>query len=329
MLAICTRQDLNELVNAECEALTGAKAQPDGAAFCQRIDAIPDSAYIARGLHLIAQEPTLAELIESIQKLDLYADKFKIEVSRLRNSPPVSSRQIIVQIADSLRGFPNLDQPQHSFEVVVRQDGFYFGEVITRCKHTYRLHEHKPYHMSSSLPAQIARALVNLVPTPSGSILDPCCGTGSILLEAQALGRLAYGCDINPRMVGMSRKNLAHYGYTADIQLMDACECQQQADAVVTDLPYGHFQIMEESNIRSILGQCARLAPRGIFVAGKDVSDWLAEAGYTQVEVYQVRKKRNYNFTRFVHRAQSRIFSGANPSLFITDSIPDRNPGSL
>jgi len=304
-LAICARLGVNDLVAAECEALTGGKPAFDSFAVCPRIDLIPQSAYVMRGSRFITRADSLPELVENIRQLDIHTEDFTIEVLQLAKSFRVSGRQTIVAVADVLHGYPNLDAPRHSFEVVIREDGYYFGEILTRCSHSYQPHAYKPYHMSSSLPAQMARALVNLVAPPASSILDPCCGTGSILLEACSLGLAAYGCDLNPRMVGMSTKNLSHFGYTAEVQQIDARECEQQADAVVTDLPYGRFQPMEETNLRLIMQRCTMLAPLGVFVAGADLSQWLAESGYENIEVYQVRKKRTYDFTRFVHTAQS------------------------
>ena len=307
-LVVCARLGINELISAECEALTGSKPGQDGIALCETIDNVPRSAYILRGLRLFAQASTLMELSQKIIAMDIPADEFKIEVLRLNSNIPFSRHQVILDIANALHGLPNLDAPRHNFEVVVREDGFYFGEVIAKCEHHYKPHANKPYHMSSSLPAQMARALVNLAAPPAKSILDPCSGTGSILLEAWSLGLVAYGCDNNPRMVGMTRKNLEHFGYPTEVQLIDAKEYKLQVDAVVTDLPYGHFQIMEESNIRGILKQCAQLAPLGVFVAGEDISKWLDESGYGQIEVYEILKKRNYDFKRFVHKVQSRLF---------------------
>jgi len=305
-LAVCARLDDNELVNAECEALTGGKPDWDGIAACRDVEATWRGAYVLRGVHLLARADNLDALVNKISSMTIPADDFHIEVVQLKRGERVSERQTILALADVLLGNPNLDAPRHRFVALNRVDGLYFGEIVVESDHCYKQHASKPYHMSSSLSSQMARALVNLTAPSAATILDPCCGTGSILLEAQSLGLTAYGCDINPRMVGMSKKNLDHFGYTDDVQLLNAQECQQQADAVVTDLPYGRFQIMEESNIRGILEQCALLAPEGIFVAGEDLTSWMEESGYEQIEVYKVMKFNE--FKRFIHKTHSRNF---------------------
>jgi tRNA G10 N-methylase Trm11 len=124
------------------------------------------------------------------------------------------------------------------------------------------------------------------------------------LLEAHSLGLEAYGCDINSRMVGMTQ-NLAYFGYTPQVQLIDAL-LPAKAEALVTDMPYGRFQIKEEKNIRGILERCAYLAPAAVFVAGEDLSNWIADSGYFDIEIYPVVKSAA--FQRLIHRAQSKVF---------------------
>ena len=116
------------------------------------------------------------------------------------------------------------------------------------------------------------------------------------------MGLRCVGADNNPRMVGMSAQNLAHFGYSAPVALTDASELQCDVDAVVTDLPYGRNLETAPDNIASILRACARLASTGVFAAGEDISASLVESGYADVLVYPVRK--NKAFTRYIHLAR-------------------------
>jgi hypothetical protein len=51
------------------------------------------------------------------------------------------------------------------------------------------------------------------------------------------------------------------------------------------------------------LEQSASQAAAGVFVAPADISTWLASAGYTDIGVHTVLKRRG--FTRWVHVARS------------------------
>lgn len=60
------------------------------------------------------------------------------------------------------------------------------------------------------LPPKLAQIIVNLAAAdePTGTVLDPFCGTGVLLQEAALMGYGVYGTDLEPRMVDYTRKNL-------------------------------------------------------------------------------------------------------------------------
>jgi tRNA G10 N-methylase Trm11 len=292
----------NGVVAAECANLTGGVPDADGFALCQRVDHIPQAAYVRTGMRIIAHGPTLDDLLEAVTQADFAADDFRIEFCSLARENRIPSKQTILALADAILFYPNLDHPRHRFLLIEREDGLWFGEILSECSHTYRTHATKPYNISSSLPSRMSRALVNLVIPQAHSLLDPCCGTGSILLEAQALGIKAYGVDQNKRMVGMARENLAYFGYDAEVEYADARTCQQTADALVTNLPYGRFLDANETLIRTILERGRKLAPVAVYVTEHDIREWLAAAGYRDIIGHTVSK--HDGFVRFVHQAQ-------------------------
>ncbi len=155
------------------------------------------------------------------------------------------------------------------------------------------------------MPPRLARALVNIVAPPARSIVDPCCGTGTIILEALALGLEARAGDVNPRMVGMTRENAAHFGHTIEPREGDAVSWDVEADAVVTNLPYGHNLEAHEGNLRGILDAGRRMAPVGVYVTPHDLTPMLRDAGYTHVEVLRHPKHTGFRsgLVRLVHVA--------------------------
>jgi len=60
------------------------------------------------------------------------------------------------------------------------------------------------------LPPKLAQILINLCgDLPEGSrLLDPFCGTGVVLQEAELMGYVPYGTDLSERMVEYSKRNL-------------------------------------------------------------------------------------------------------------------------
>ena len=309
--AVCSRQPGNALIAAECRRLTGGTPAADGVAPCSSIERVASSAYIHYGVRPLAQAASLPELAARVAGLALQAEGFRIELLRLATRRSFEHFEAVTTLADAIPADPDLSHPRIRFLLIERSDGLYFTEICAENNFDYRRYQSKPYHTSSSLSARLARALVSLVAPGVRSILDPCCGTGSILLQARALGLTAFGSDRNPLMVEMTRGNLAHFGFSAEVTAQDASQVSQAADAVVTDLPYGRFVHNDDANLRSILDNCARLAPQAVFAAGADLSPWLAQAGYVEIEVLQVEKVRG--FIRYIHHARSGVCNPPAP----------------
>lgn len=103
--------------------------------------------------------------------------------------------------------------------------------------------QNRPFFRSFGIQPRKARCLVNLAGLdPGEQLLDPFCGTGSVLMEAAATGLRTFGSDVDPRMIEGSIRNLSRFGFRADVRLMDArCleDWNQRFDALVTDVPYG------------------------------------------------------------------------------------------
>ena len=94
------------------------------------------------------------------------------------------------------------------------------------------------------LPTKLARIMVNLglglVPNPPAGganpvVLDPFCGTGRILMEAQLLGVDSLGADIDPVAVKATIRNLEWLAQTYHLELHSWEERVLQSD--IRDLP--------------------------------------------------------------------------------------------
>jgi tRNA (guanine10-N2)-dimethyltransferase len=108
---------------------------------------------------------------------------------------------------------------------------------------TSRPPRRRPFWSSLATEPRLARFMINLSAASSGdSMLDPCCGTGSIVVEGALVGLGAFGSDVSERSVAGSRLNLAATGLDAEVRQLDARQLERwerRFDAVVSDLPYG------------------------------------------------------------------------------------------
>ena len=129
-------------------------------------------------------------------------------------------------------------------------------------------------HLPGALKPSVAAALVLLAQTNATShVLDPCCGSGTILIEAALQGASICGGDCNPRAVAATRENLAAAGVKASVHHWDATYLpitDAGVDRVITNLPWGRqVQVQEplSSLHQRLFAQMRRvLAPWGRLV---------------------------------------------------------------
>ena len=78
-------------------------------------------------------------------------------------------------------------------------------------------------------------------PKKSDLVLDPFCGTASILIEAWLIGCRVLGFDVQPQMIKGGLQNLQHFGVEPEgMAVADARNLPvTQVDCIVTDPPYG------------------------------------------------------------------------------------------
>ncbi len=100
----------------------------------------------------------------------------------------------------------------------------------------------RPFFHPSAMFPKFARLLVNLAHVKDNDLLiDPFCGTGSILIEAGMIGIRSIGLDISQRMCKGTLNNLKHFnvnnigvinGDSVHLSLLNV-------SGVATDIPYG------------------------------------------------------------------------------------------
>lgn len=128
---------------------------------------------------------------------------------------------------------------------------------------------YKQVHVPGSLKPPVAAALLRLAGVRAGeSVLDPCCGAGTILIEAALLGAAARGGDLAPTALEAARANARAAGAEIDLQRWDARRLPLESGSVVhivTNLPWGR-QIEVEADLvryyRELLGEMQRVLRR-------------------------------------------------------------------
>ncbi len=142
----------------------------------------------------------------------------------------------------------NLEKPKTTVLFVLADKKNYVAKLLWKAgkgRFLQREPIKKPAFHPTSLKPKLARLLINLSRAQKGKILlDPFCGTGSVLIEASIMECEAIGIDIDAKMISGSQTNLRFYKQKAKLVQGNALELtkhfkKNSIDAIATDPPYG------------------------------------------------------------------------------------------
>lgn len=166
------------------------------------------------------------------------------------------------------------------------------------------LHErrYRRAHVVGALKPSVAGAMALLAKVDSQTrALDPCCGSGTLVIEAALQGARACGGDSDPLAVEAARVNCQAAGVVASIQRWQAQAlplADASVDRVLCNLPWGRQSRLDVpvaafyrevcAEMRRVLAAGGRLAlltsaPEAVEVPG------LAAAGYLEISLYGQR----------------------------------------
>lgn len=197
---------------------------------------------------------------------------------------PCSQREFERLIGTMITGPVSLDHPETEYRAILSEDRCYFGKVlfcVNRGAYDLRNPGKRDFFHPGVMMPRMARTLINLTCARAGDVLlDPFCGTGGILIEAEMLGMHPLGSDFDPMMIGGSRQNVT----SSDLMLADATDLpfgNQSLDAVVTDFPYGQSVCIKKTDTMANLYADAldeirrvlKTGHRAVVVTHKDISD--------------------------------------------------------
>ena len=153
----------------------------------------------------------------------------------------------------------NLKKPDKTFFGVLTSNSLVFGIKLTEITpktYSERRPRKKPFFHPSAMPSKLARCMVNLARAKAGEmVLDPFCGTGSVMVEAAFVGCRVLGFDVQRRMTDGTRKNLKHFGIEPEgLVIADSRKLPlTRIDHLVTDPPYGKSATTMKSTTKQLV----------------------------------------------------------------------------
>lgn len=278
------------------------KENPSGEDRLVETDAEPMKGQLKR----LALTHEVSELIERSDKLETdYRPEETYAVRAFDLTGEADTKEVERQLGKEIGNDQNrvdLENPDETIRVYISEEEYVIGKLvedINRSLFEKRKNQNRPFSSPVSLDPVLARVLVNLTGVkPGGTLLDPFCGTGGILIEAGLCGIDVYGTDMQEEMVKGTRENLEEYGVIRhnieQSEIEDAEQVfDQKFDAVVADLPYGKASKTEGNPVESFLEVAPELTDgKVVFMSDQDSINDLEP----EFEIY-VHK----NLTRYIY----------------------------
>ncbi|WP_246311046.1 TRM11 family SAM-dependent methyltransferase [Paenibacillus xylanilyticus] len=253
------------------------------------------SPFIHGRLDVLSEADTVNDLLPAAARIHLLPEQtFKVVCLKEGDHMPDydRSRQLEREVGMCIRGKAQMKQPKVTFGLIKTGEKWILGQW-TVADRSWQSHQQKPQNYSTGLGVTLARALVNIaIPkVENHRLLDPCCGMGTVVIEALSMGIETRGNDLNPLAVQGARINLPHYGYDpACITLRDMNELDGTYDAAILDMPYNLCSVLPDEEQRRMLTSLRRLTKRAIVVSTEWVEEHLLAAGWEVNQYCTVRK---------------------------------------
>lgn len=296
-------EEERSLCALEMRSLFGSESQTSILESHVKIDP-SRSPFIKERISVIYEGKSLQDLLKQVATLQVSGETFKVIYvktsgpSKTEQEGFANRRAIEKEIGLQINGVADIRHPQRLFGVMVVNGRWVFGDYV-KSEPVWFRHQQKPHSYSTALNTRVARAVVNIaIPNPSGiKAIDPCCGIGTVLVEALSMGIDIVGSDRNPLVLGGARENIAHFGLSGEVKLTDIRDITNQYDVAIIDLPYNLCSVITPEEQAGMLRSARRFAKKVVVITVEPIDDILINEGFVMMDRATVKKR---SFTREV-----------------------------
>lgn len=261
------------------------------------------SPFIKHCISVIYKEKSLDSIVKKIKSHNLAFDGFKVcyiksgDLDVPYNERLKSARDIGFVIT----GFPDIHNPKITLGVSKVHDTWIFG-IYEKNDYLWHKHDKKPNSYSNALSIKVARALVNIAMKNDFNLnlVDPCCGVGTVVIEALDLGFNVKGFELSKPIAKNARDNIEFFGYERDIiKSFNMHDIKETFDICILDIPYGLFSPITREEQINIIKTARRITnKRLVIITFENMDTILEEVGFKIIDNCSVSKN---NFKRYIN----------------------------
>lgn len=288
-------EDEHDLCKMEMRAFFGEDSNTN--VLVSEIGIDPSRSPFMRDRLEVHSEGSLEDIMEYARTFQVFEDTFKViclndvAFGETDKIPHSERRKVERDVGLSIDAEPELDHPDTLFGLVYLNGRWYFG-LYTKSESVWRQHKQRPRSYSTALSTRVARAVANIaVPHPEGiRAIDPCCGIGTVLIEALSMGIDMDGRDINPLAVVGARENLAHFGLNGNVKIGPISDVIEPYDAAIIDMPYNLVTYITPEDQLDMLKAARSFSGRLVVVSIEEIDDRIEKAGWKITDRCEAKK---------------------------------------
>lgn len=251
------------------------------------------SPFIKEKLSAIYIEETLEAIVRKIVENKISYEKFKVCYIKLEGGEInyKDRLQSVREIGLVINGQSEMYEPKVLLGVTQIEGMWIFGEY-EKNDLEWHIHDKKPHSYSNSLGLRLSRALVNIAVGNhiNLKLVDPCCGVGTVVIDALSMGINIKGFEINKQIARNAKENLRFFGYDNVITTGDMREIDENFDVAIIDLPYGVFTKTSIEEQTAIIETARKIADKLILVTFENMDSIINDAGFKIVDKCTVCK---------------------------------------
>ena len=242
------------------------------------------SPFIKFKVNIIYIEESLEIIINKIKNEKISYDDFKVNYMKSEDGDVSYENRLkaVREIGFVINGFPDIHNPKVELAIIKIKDKWIFGELIKN-DFKWQKHNDKPHSYSNAIPLRMARALVNIATCDDKrlSIIDPCCGVGTVVIEALDLGFNIKGYEISKPIACNARNNIEFFGYNREIITSgDMHNIRERYDVAIVDIPYGLYSPITSQEQKDIINTSRRIARKLVIITFEDMDNIIISAGF-------------------------------------------------
>lgn len=257
------------------------------------------SIFIRGKVSILYRGDSIKEIENNMLEDDLHFDEYKITYIKHDDVPYEERLQAMRILGFAITGSFAIKDPIVKFALIKVNGKWLFGHYETN-QDLWLNRNIKPYNYSHALEVKLAKSIINIAVGNNKdlSVVDPCCGIGTIIIEARAIDVSIDGYEMNRLIVNNCNDNLEYFGFNPDVLEMDMHDITKHYDVSILDLPYGQFSLITKEEQESLIKKTRDISSKSIIISMEDMSDIITKNGFDILNLIEIKKSNS--FSRFI-----------------------------